>query len=267
MTWELHMGPRTWQIGPSGLVIGRASDCDVVIGDPSISRKHAVFQLTPLGAVSVEDPGSRHGTRVNGVRVEGVTVLKHADRIAISEHELVVLETQRLGRERAPTERLSAVAVNAELARSARPTRRDEPTGEVDPVGRLLATAEDALTRSDAEACARDLTTILNVVSLGERAGGADSALIRRFSICALRAAGGLGLGVWVDAVIDLHAIRPRVMHAATVDALEGALERLPEYDRMKLAKHVAQLRAPGRALGTYEQFCLDRLVKLVPPV
>ncbi len=47
------------------LVIGRASDCDIVIDDESVSRKHAVLENRAL-----EDLGSRNGTVVNGRRLE-----------------------------------------------------------------------------------------------------------------------------------------------------------------------------------------------------
>lgn len=47
------------------LVIGRLSDCDIFVDDPAVSRQHAAVVVTGMG-VTVEDLGSRHGTRVNG---------------------------------------------------------------------------------------------------------------------------------------------------------------------------------------------------------
>src|SRR5262245_54333115 len=43
-------------------VIGRAPDCDVVIAHRVLSRRHALLRLGP--PLSVEDLGSRNGTRV-----------------------------------------------------------------------------------------------------------------------------------------------------------------------------------------------------------
>lgn len=56
------------------IVIGRAPDCDLVIDDESVSRKHAVIEGRLL-----EDLGSRNGTVVNGQRLapgqrEGISV-------------------------------------------------------------------------------------------------------------------------------------------------------------------------------------------------
>src|SRR5262245_24354934 len=49
--------------------IGRAPPCDVVLGDPSLSREHASFLFSD-GAALVTDLGSRNGTFVGGERIE-----------------------------------------------------------------------------------------------------------------------------------------------------------------------------------------------------
>lgn len=46
------------------IVIGREASCDVFIDHPAISRQHAAIIGTARGA-TIEDLGSRHGTRVN----------------------------------------------------------------------------------------------------------------------------------------------------------------------------------------------------------
>ena len=50
-----------------GLVIGRLAECDLVIDDPAVSRRHA--ELVRAAAVSVVDLGSTNGTRVDGLAV------------------------------------------------------------------------------------------------------------------------------------------------------------------------------------------------------
>jgi serine phosphatase RsbU (regulator of sigma subunit)/pSer/pThr/pTyr-binding forkhead associated (FHA) protein len=47
------------------IVIGRQAGCEIEIEDPAVSRKHAAIVSDETG-VTVEDLGSRHGTRVNG---------------------------------------------------------------------------------------------------------------------------------------------------------------------------------------------------------
>jgi serine phosphatase RsbU (regulator of sigma subunit)/pSer/pThr/pTyr-binding forkhead associated (FHA) protein len=66
------------------IVLGRGSDCDLVVDDASVSRQHAAISVDASGA-SVEDLGSRHGTRVNG-RLIGVgrsAQLEEGDRVQL----------------------------------------------------------------------------------------------------------------------------------------------------------------------------------------
>lgn len=63
-------GPRTVLLRSQAPIhIGRASGCELVLADRSISRLHARFSRVADG-VLVEDLGSRHGTWVAGARVE-----------------------------------------------------------------------------------------------------------------------------------------------------------------------------------------------------
>ena len=54
------------------VTIGRHHERTVFVEDPGMSRLHAAVRFGG-GGVTVEDHGSHNGTRVNGVRVEGIT--------------------------------------------------------------------------------------------------------------------------------------------------------------------------------------------------
>ena len=56
----------TFRIGSGRLFIGRADDCDIVLNDDGVSRRHALIVATPDGKVEVEDLHSTNGTSVNG---------------------------------------------------------------------------------------------------------------------------------------------------------------------------------------------------------
>ena len=75
-------------IDGAALLLGRNDDNDVVLDSPRVSRYHA--RIAWNGAVySIEDVGSRNGTWLNGVRVEGSTALRHSDLIQIGDLTLV----------------------------------------------------------------------------------------------------------------------------------------------------------------------------------
>ena len=61
--------------------IGRGSDCDLVLRDPSVSLRHA--ELRRAGeAWLLADTGSTNGTRVNGWRVKSVSRVCAGDWVA-----------------------------------------------------------------------------------------------------------------------------------------------------------------------------------------
>ena len=66
--------------GPT-VVIGRSSDCDIVVGDPNVSRRHAEVRRVGRG-FSLVDLGSTNGTEVNGQRVTE-TSLMNGDVIGV----------------------------------------------------------------------------------------------------------------------------------------------------------------------------------------
>jgi pSer/pThr/pTyr-binding forkhead associated (FHA) protein len=64
------------------LLIGRASTCDIVFSDRTVSRQHAtVWQ--EYGAVYVRDLGSVNGTYVNGAKAEGMVRLNAGDELQL----------------------------------------------------------------------------------------------------------------------------------------------------------------------------------------
>jgi hypothetical protein len=53
-------------IGPRGATIGRSRECDIVLGDSNVSRKHAELRMGAQGQWTIADLGSTNGVRVNG---------------------------------------------------------------------------------------------------------------------------------------------------------------------------------------------------------
>ena len=75
-------------IPPGGATIGRSRDCDVVMADANVSRRHA--QVLPLaaGTWTIADVGSTNGVLVNGRRIAGSEQLTSGDRIVLGTAEI-----------------------------------------------------------------------------------------------------------------------------------------------------------------------------------
>lgn len=85
---EPNQPARTVPASGAAIRIGRAPDCELVLRDSRVSRRHA--RLAARGGVLVlTDLGSTNGTRVNGHRVSEV-VLGAGDRILLGETVLTI---------------------------------------------------------------------------------------------------------------------------------------------------------------------------------
>src|SRR3712207_5443138 len=74
-------------VGAGGAVIGRSRDCDVVLSDPNVSRRHAELRANGRAWV-IADLGSTNGVKVNGRRIQGTAPLNPGDRIALGTADL-----------------------------------------------------------------------------------------------------------------------------------------------------------------------------------
>ncbi len=84
----LLVAGRRLLVAPRGATIGRSRDCDIVLEDSSISRRHAELRPGGQGWV-IEDLGSTNGVRVNGNTVPGPQEVRTGDRIEIGSTEML----------------------------------------------------------------------------------------------------------------------------------------------------------------------------------
>ena len=77
-----------WAGGCDELLVGRHYACDVVMGHPSVSRKHARLSFRD-GHWVLRDLDSTNGTRVNGKRVVRCR-LEPGDRLSLGSADLLV---------------------------------------------------------------------------------------------------------------------------------------------------------------------------------
>jgi hypothetical protein len=77
---------RRVEIGKEPLTIGRLPDCDIVLTDGNVSRRHAEVRRRE-DAIVIVDLGSTNGTRVNGSGVKEQT-LADGDQITLGSSKL-----------------------------------------------------------------------------------------------------------------------------------------------------------------------------------
>lgn len=68
-------------------LVGRSGECDVVISEPTVSRRHALIWREG-GSGWLADLGSSNGTRIDGTRVEGITPLVEGSNISFGKASL-----------------------------------------------------------------------------------------------------------------------------------------------------------------------------------
>jgi hypothetical protein len=84
----LAVGGRRLLVPPAGGTIGRSRDCDIVLDDVGISRRHA--EIRPgTDDWTIADLGSTNGVSVNGRDIRGAQQLRPGDRVELGSTEIV----------------------------------------------------------------------------------------------------------------------------------------------------------------------------------
>lgn len=77
----LSVEGRRLSIGEGGALIGRSSECDIVLADGNVSRRHAEIRKSGADGWTIADLGSTNGVRVNGREITGRRPLFDGDRV------------------------------------------------------------------------------------------------------------------------------------------------------------------------------------------
>jgi predicted component of type VI protein secretion system len=87
----LLLGRRTMQVydfKQESIIVGREDGADVVIDNPSVSRRHAEIRLGNDGW-EVQDLGSSNGTFIRGTKIEGAEKIGLGDEIGFGKFSIV----------------------------------------------------------------------------------------------------------------------------------------------------------------------------------
>lgn len=272
------------------LVTGRAPECDLVMDDAAVSRRHASFRVEGA-SVLVQDLESRNGVLVNGIRLEEPMRLRHGDRIRIGTKDLTLHDTARTRRRRStgttelircetcgslkqPQEQCAQCEINRASIDGELPTLTVAPIDETDvstaPTApreahsnfrTLSRLADRALEMGRGAESERLLSGALH--KLLARAEGSDDvsgAEASEAATYALRLAQVTGNARWADYPLDLYAALDAVMPQAVVERLYGVAGPLKYANPVPLRRYIGQLREQEGTLGPNERFILSRL-------
>lgn len=87
------------KVDRESLLIGRGEQCDIILADPTVSRRHARISLS--GDKFTVENFSRNGTRLNAAMVDSPMECDYGDRLYIGDFAVIIQ------RDDAPTEDIS----------------------------------------------------------------------------------------------------------------------------------------------------------------
>ena len=95
---QLEFGGARIPVPAGETIIGSAPGCAIVLEGEGVQPRHAVLQGTPQGAAAIRagDPGAE--LLVNGIRLGAdPTPVLHGDKIRIGPHEILAVDSRRVG--------------------------------------------------------------------------------------------------------------------------------------------------------------------------
>lgn len=253
-SWSLRWRERSVVLGDLPTVIGRSSQCDVLIEDALVSRRHAMLQVSGE-ELFLEDLRSANGVFVNGERVRRPRRLLGGDRLLIGNEEFVVVAGQdaatvpdgfqdepRTLDPEARSDVHDVVAPKASApARGAGPGATTEKAEAFTMLGKL---ADRLLAEGQPERAVRVMSDLLREVLDGARKGR-DLPEETYVQACdyAKKLASATADGRWVDYQVELHLALKRPLSAALVEHVDSALAGGIEVDVGLFERYQAQIR------------------------
>lgn len=281
MRFRLRYLQHDLELNEGTFAVGRNASCQLSLDDPLVSRRHALFEVTPTG-VTLEDLASRNGVIVNGQKIEGKTPLAVGDRILIGSQELTLLA----GRDAAMGSgggigkmTLPKMRVNTPSSGFAAQRDRDRESPSVagpkdvesdpepsmvrraDQFKLLSGVAEKALAMGKAGEAERLLASALADVIESTRAGKPlPPTLVDQAAKFSAKLATATGKGGWADYVIELYQAQKRPCPPHVIDELYNAMRKVTAVDLNRLRAYVAMLRQNLPRYGPAERFLFQRL-------
>ncbi len=233
-------GAQSFRVPFGVSTIGRSPECEYVLDDARVSRRHARLDLDENG-ITIEDLGSANGVIVNGLRIDAPTRLAGGDAISLGGDLLSIDE--RVDEEPSSEKRRSTLPGQVTL----RPPPNDSSEGStsridaIEVAGRL---AERLLARGRVEAAERllrgRLAAVLDAANRGQLVQPGIAQNAARYALILSQQARSQR---WADFSLELYNALGTLLPDRIVEWLEQASE-LPQ--RRLLDRQIALARARG---------------------
>ncbi len=244
------------------LHIGRHPACDLVLQDATVSRHHAIVRRDGEQWV-IEDAGSRHGTWVDGERIQFGASLRPGQRIRVGSIELLVAEEAPEGAGRARR----ATAQGLRAPRRARRLSAPPPAfgyGDASQVDAIVMSARRALEAGRPERLP-ELVRALRASTRGATAhAGTSPAALHALGAFALEQARLRGDVEWLDAWLEALGASRQLPDLDQVRSLEGLVADGVRPSPEALRACLSRLEAASEGLTPHELRAFDLLRKLL---
>lgn len=265
-------------VGDGDFLIGRVDDCDLVLDDVLVSRKHARVRATDTG-LHLEDLDSRNGVLLNGRPIEGSAELVPGDVINIGAQQLLVKDASRRGQDAAPGTRdlrvcpqCNRVLAQGNVCPACSAVRHSDATalgGAFEPpmtspgasLAALVSIADKAMNLGrtvEAERILRSMYGSLVMLKGTPRPTALSDVLAACH--CALRMAEVTRKGVWLDYPLEVCTDLQIVMPGELIDELFRVAGRLRYKNPGRTREYLNWLRGQANLLAATERFSLSRL-------
>lgn len=224
----------------AAVVIGRGEDCDILLDDPLVSRRHATVVRSDA-ALWVDDLLSRNGVYVNGERIQRRKRLATGDVLRIGGQEMHVWGDS--------TTLHDAVSV------------APQPTKRVDAMGVVGQLAEKALALGRTDEAERLLAGPLELVLQEAMVGLSPTGnVLEKSTDMVLRLLEATRRGLWLDWLVKAYTGMRKPWPAPVVDTLYQVARGSIGYDRHGLRAYCELLRTVQSELGPAERFQVGRI-------
>jgi FHA domain-containing protein len=257
-------------VTPGSMVLGRATDCQLVLYSSRVSRRHAMFTLTDAG-LTVQDLGSANGVFVNGTRIDGRMKLDGGDEVLLGDELLIVIPGRPrpdavfratlpgIERDTLPN-RLASVP--APQIRQAPPkTSMPDATVRADVLSLIGKVADKMLAVGKAAEAERVLGPRLKEVLSHARSnatvpGDVAEAAARH----AVKLAQGAKDPAWVEYAFELHACLRQPLPSDVIEQLYTILRTIPPIKLESLRRYVEVLNSVSEGFQPGERFLVKRI-------